>query len=45
MEFATLRIFKAVVDEGGISPAAKKLHRVPSNVTTRIQQLEAPLGT
>jgi len=45
MEFATLRIFKAVVDEGGISPAAKKLHRVQSNVTTRIQQLEASLGT
>jgi DNA-binding transcriptional LysR family regulator len=45
MDFAALRVFKAVVDEGGISPAAKKLHRVQSNVTTRIQQLEASLGT
>lgn len=45
MDFSTLQMFKAVVDEGGISPAAKKLHRVQSNVTTRIQQLEASLGT
>lgn len=45
MDFAALQIFKAVVDEGGIGPAAKKLHRVQSNVTTRIQQLEASLGT
>ena len=45
MDFAALRVFTAVVDEGGISPAAKKLHRVQSNVTTRIQQLEASLGT
>ena len=44
MDFATLHIFKAVADEGGISAAAKKLHRVQSNVTTRIQQLEASLG-
>lgn len=44
MDFATLQVFKAVVDEGGISPAAKKLHRVQSNVTKRIQQLEAALG-
>jgi DNA-binding transcriptional LysR family regulator len=44
MDFAALRVFKAVVDEGGISSAAKKLHRVQSNVTTRIQQLEASLG-
>jgi len=45
MDFAALQIFKAVADEGGISSAAKKLHRVQSNVTTRIQQLEASLGT
>jgi DNA-binding transcriptional LysR family regulator len=44
MDFAALQVFKAVVDEGGISRAAKKLHRVQSNVTTRIQQLEASLG-
>ena len=45
MDFAALQMFKAVADEGGISPAARKLHRVQSNVTTRIQQLEASLGT
>ena len=45
MDFSSLQLFKAVADEGGISAAAKKLHRVPSNVTTRIQQLEASLGT
>jgi DNA-binding transcriptional LysR family regulator len=45
MDFASLQVFKTVVDEGGISPAARKLHRVQSNVTTRIQQLEASLGT
>ncbi len=44
MDFADLRVFKAVVDEGGVSAAAKKLHRVQSNVTTRIRQLEASLG-
>jgi DNA-binding transcriptional LysR family regulator len=45
MDFADLRVFKAVADEGGISAAARKLHRVQSNVTTRIKQLEASLGT
>ena len=45
MDFSSLQLFKAVADEGGISSAAKKLHRVPSNVTTRIQQLEESLGT
>lgn len=45
MDFSSLQLFKAVADEGGISSAAKKLHRVPSNVTTRIRQLEQSLGT
>ena len=44
MDFSSLKIFKTVVDEGGVIPAARKLHRVPSNVTTRIKQLEASLG-
>src|SRR4029078_6398886 len=44
MDFAALQFFKAVVDEGGITAAAKKLHRVQSNVTTRIKQLEQSLG-
>lgn len=44
MDLAALQIFKAVADEGGIVKAARKLHRVPSNVTTRVKQLEASLG-
>jgi DNA-binding transcriptional LysR family regulator len=45
MNFADLQVFKTVVEEGGIIRAAQRLHRVPSNVTTRIQQLEAAVGT
>jgi DNA-binding transcriptional LysR family regulator len=45
MDFGDLRVFKAVVEEGGITGAARRLHRVQSNITTRIQQLEASLGT
>ena len=44
MDLAALRIFKAVVEHGGVNKAAARLHRVPSNVTTRVQQLEAELG-
>jgi DNA-binding transcriptional LysR family regulator len=44
MNFSDLQVFKAVVDEGGIIKAARKLHRVPSNVTTRIKQLETSMG-
>jgi len=44
MNFADLQVFKAVVEEGGIVRAARKLHRVPSNVTTRIKHLEATVG-
>jgi DNA-binding transcriptional LysR family regulator len=44
VDLAALRIFKAVVEEGGIVKAARKLHRVPSNVTTRVKQLEESLG-
>jgi len=33
------------VEHGGINKAAAKLHRVPSNVTTRIKQLEEKLGS
>src|SRR5690349_204551 len=45
MDLAALEIFRAVVDEGGINKAAARLHRVPSNVTTRVKQLEEELGT
>jgi len=44
VELSDLRVFKAVVEEGGVTYAAKKLHRVPSNVTARIQKLEKELG-
>jgi DNA-binding transcriptional LysR family regulator len=40
-----LEIFKAVAECGGITRAAARLHRVQSNVTTRVKQLEARLGT
>jgi len=45
MDLTDLRIFRAVVEEGGITRAAEKLHRVQSSVTTRIRQLEEDLGT
>ena len=45
MDLAALRIFKTVVEQGGINRAAAKLHRVPSNVTTRVRRLEEQLGT
>jgi len=45
MDLAALQIFKAVVEQGGVNRAAAKLHRVPSNVTTRVKQLEEALGT
>ncbi|WP_136660746.1 LysR substrate-binding domain-containing protein [Nitratireductor sp. XY-223] len=45
MELSDLRIFTAVVHEGGITRAAEKLNRVQSNVTTRIRQLEDRLRT
>ena len=43
MDFVDLQVFKSVVDEGGIIKAARKLHRAPSSVTTRIKQLETLL--
>jgi DNA-binding transcriptional LysR family regulator len=45
IELDALQIFKAVVDFGGVTRAAAQLHRVPSNVTTRLKQLEEGLGT
>ncbi|MBW7972551.1 LysR family transcriptional regulator [Bradyrhizobium sp. BR 10289] len=44
MDLSDLRIFLAVVREGGVTRAAERLHRVQSNVTTRIRQLEEDLG-
>ncbi|HJV57910.1 MAG TPA: LysR substrate-binding domain-containing protein [Methylomirabilota bacterium] len=45
IDLAALEIFKTVVEQGGITKAAARLHRVPSNVTTRVKQLEERLGT
>ena len=43
MDLSDLTIFSAVVREGGVTRAAERLHRVQSNVTTRIRQLEEDL--
>nr|WP_274621129.1 LysR family transcriptional regulator [Pseudomonas sp. YL2] len=39
-----MRIFQAVAEEGSITRAAERLHRVPSNLSTRLKQLEEQLG-
>src|ERR1700756_393590 len=44
INFTDLQVFRSVVEEGGIVKAARKLHRVPSNVTKRIKQLESSMG-
>lgn len=43
MDLSDLRIFSAVVRHGGVTRAAERLHRVQSNVTTRVRQLEDEL--
>ncbi|MEH6814310.1 MAG: LysR family transcriptional regulator [Motiliproteus sp.] len=45
MEIVNLRTFKAVVDEGGLNGASKKLNTVQSNITARIHKLENELDT
>ena len=45
IDLECLKIFRTVVDEGGVVRAANKLNRVQSNVTTRIRQLEEHLDT
>ncbi|WP_434134637.1 LysR family transcriptional regulator [Pseudomonas luteola] len=44
MELAELRIFQAVAETGSIARAAELLNRVPSNLSTRLRQLEDKLG-
>ena len=44
MNLADLRVFKAVVDCGGVTRAAAQVHRVQSNLTARIKHLEQDLG-
>jgi DNA-binding transcriptional LysR family regulator len=41
MDLTQLEMFNAVAQTGSITLAAQKVHRVPSNLTTRIKQLEA----
>lgn len=44
MDLADLHLFKTVAEEGGIVRASRRLHRVPSNLSTRLKQLETSLG-
>ncbi len=44
MELSDLKVFQAVVLHGGVTRAAQALHRVPSNVSTRVKQLEEDLA-
>ncbi|CAM6189705.1 LysR family transcriptional regulator [Citrobacter sedlakii] len=44
MDLTQLEMFNAVAETGSITQAAARVHRVPSNLTTRIRQLEADLG-
>src|SRR5688500_15960981 len=45
MDLIALQIFKTVAEAGGMTKAAARLHRVQSNITTRVKQLEERLGT
>jgi DNA-binding transcriptional LysR family regulator len=45
ISLSDLEVFKAVAEEGSVSAAGRKLHRVQSNVTTRVQLLEESLNT
>jgi len=44
IDLESLKVFRTVVDEGGVIRAAHKLNRVQSNVTARIRQLEDHVG-
>jgi DNA-binding transcriptional LysR family regulator len=45
MDLTQLRMFCCVAETGSVARAAEQLHRVPSNLTTRLRQLEQELGT
>lgn len=45
MDFVQLRMFCSVAETGSLARSAELLHRVPSNLTTRLRQLEEELGT
>ncbi|WP_053382687.1 LysR substrate-binding domain-containing protein [Leucobacter celer] len=44
MEISQLKMFVAVADHGGVLKASEAMLRAPSNVSTRIRQLESELG-
>ncbi|MFA4912944.1 MAG: LysR substrate-binding domain-containing protein [Burkholderiaceae bacterium] len=44
MDLVQLEMFRAVATHKSIASAAQALHRVPSNLTTRMKQLESDLG-
>ncbi|PWC10364.1 LysR family transcriptional regulator [Brenneria roseae subsp. americana] len=44
MDLTQLRMFCLVAETGSVVRAAEQLHRVPSNLTTRLRQLEQELG-
>ena len=45
VEFKDLEIFQLVADKGTVTEVAKELNYVQSNITSRIQKLEAELNT
>ncbi|WP_067708601.1 MULTISPECIES: LysR family transcriptional regulator [unclassified Erwinia] len=44
MDLTQLKMFCSVAETGSLARAAEQLHRVPSNLTTRLRQLEQELG-
>lgn len=44
MDLVQLRMFCTVAETGSLARAAEQLHRVPSNLTTRLRQLEEETG-
>lgn len=44
MDFADLQTFRAVVEHGGVTAAASRLHRVQSSISARLCALERDLG-
>lgn len=44
MDISDLQIFTKVAEVQGINKAAEQLHRVPSNITARVQKLEREVG-
>ncbi|TKI05815.1 putrescine utilization regulator PtrR [Martelella alba] len=44
MDLTQLKMFCTVAETGSLARAAEALHRVPSNLTTRLRQLEEELG-